>query len=105
MVQLQVHLLNVVPIVAWLTEAQQYLAQVQSRLDRHLEAWATLRQAIDILRSPALAQIVESLDSAQNTARQVFVSGQLLLPASYKMHEERHMRVSMLCVGLSSMSS
>jgi len=95
----------VVPIVAWLTEAQQYLAKVQSRLDRHPEAWATLRQAIDILQSPALAEIVESLESAQNTARRVSVSGQLLLPASHKMHEERHMRASMVCVGVSSMSS
>lgn len=48
-------------VALWLTEAQQHLARVQTRLDRHLEAFATLKQAHDVLQSPVLAQSVGSL--------------------------------------------
>ena len=43
-------------LVYILTKARMLLAQVQSRLERHLEAWTTLTQALEVLQSPALAQ-------------------------------------------------
>ena len=43
-----------------LTEIWQHIAQVQSRLGRHLEAWSTLKQARDWLQGPALAQALAS---------------------------------------------
>ncbi len=56
----QVHLQHVLIFEAVLAEVHQHLAQVQSRLGRHLEAWATLTQAIEALRSPVLAQAIDS---------------------------------------------
>ena len=44
-----------------LTAAQQHLAQVQTKLDRHIDAFATLKKAHDALQSPLLAQSIEAL--------------------------------------------
>ena len=43
-----------------LTKARLLLAQVQSRLERHLEAWSTLIQALHGLQSLVLAQALAS---------------------------------------------
>ncbi len=43
-------------------EAQQNLAQHQSRLERHQDAFATLAQALDVLQNPMLAQSIETAD-------------------------------------------
>lgn len=42
-----------------LTEAQQRLAEVQSRLDDNLGAWAALTHALALLHSPVLAQALD----------------------------------------------
>ena len=57
---LQKHLKSVRATLFMLIIAQQNLAQVQSRLERHLEAWSTLTQALDELQSPMLAQALAS---------------------------------------------
>lgn len=51
--------------ILWLTDAQQRLAEVQSRLDEDLAAWATLTQALALLQSPLLAESIE-LEGAEN---------------------------------------
>lgn len=53
---------RVLSLVAVLTKAWLYLAQVQSRLDQHAEAWATLSQALDAMQGPALAQALQTWD-------------------------------------------
>ena len=42
-----------------LIDAQQRLAEFQSRLDGNLDAWITLTQALALLQSPVLAQAIE----------------------------------------------
>lgn len=44
-----------------LTVAQQHLAQIQTRLDRHIDAFGTLKTIHDALLSPLLAQSIENL--------------------------------------------
>ena len=51
--------------ILWLTDAQQRLAEVQSKLDENLAAWATLTQALALLQSPLLAESIE-LEGASN---------------------------------------
>ena len=51
--------------ILWLTDAQQRLAEVQSRLDENLAAWATLTQALALLQSPLMAESIE-LEGAKN---------------------------------------
>ena len=58
-----------VPIAAWLVDACMALAQVQSRLERPLEAWTTLTQALSVLQNPALVQALDSLPSSTNVVR------------------------------------
>lgn len=57
---MQMHLRHVLIFAAVLAEVQQHLAQVQSRLGRHPEAWATLTQALNALHTPVLAQAIDS---------------------------------------------
>ena len=66
---LQAELTGVVPIAAWLVDAYMALAQVQSRLERPLEAWTTLTQALSVLQNPALVQALDSLPSSSNVVR------------------------------------
>ncbi len=47
-----------------LTEAQQRLAEVQSRLDDNLGAWAALTHALALLHSPVLAQALQWVEEA-----------------------------------------
>lgn len=42
-----------------LTRAQQRVAEIQSRLDENLNAWASLTQALALLESPVLARAFE----------------------------------------------
>ena len=60
---------NVLPIVVWLTEAYHYLARVQSKLHRHVEAQSTLMQASDVLQSAVVIHAIEALDVSQTSAR------------------------------------
>ena len=64
---MQVHLQHALIFAAVLAEVQQHLAQVQSRLGRHPEAWAALTQALDSLRNPVLAQAIQSWSPPQGT--------------------------------------
>lgn len=66
---LQAELTGVVPIAAWLVDAYMALAQVQSRLERPLEAWTTLTQALSVLQNPALVQALDSLPSSSSVVR------------------------------------
>ena len=60
---------SVVPIVLWLIDAYGYLARVQSRLERHMEAWTTLMQALSVLQSPAVINAFASLDASPTSTR------------------------------------
>lgn len=51
-----------------LTQAQQHLAEVQSRLDENLDAWATLTKALALLQSPVLAHALK-LQEVENPER------------------------------------
>ena len=64
---MQVRLQHVLVFSALLAEVQQHLAQVQSGLGRHAEAWATLTQALDLLHNPVLAQGIESSSPLHST--------------------------------------
>ena len=84
---LQVNLRHVLIFAAVLAEVQQHLAQVQSRLGRHAEAWATLTQALDALQSPVLAQAIDSWPP-QHSTRCVICPEQLHL-LSWCLHSCR----------------
>ena len=58
----QERVFNLLFVALWQLEAQQNLAQHQSRLERHLDAFATLAQALDVLQDPVLAQSIETAD-------------------------------------------
>ncbi|CAL5222635.1 g5030 [Coccomyxa viridis] len=86
----KVHLQHVLIFEAVLAEVHQHLAQVQSRLGRHLEAWATLTQAIEALRSPVLAQAIDSWALQHSTRLRERFAGlkqdiQHQMAASYKI--------------------
>ena len=42
-----------------LTEGQQRLAEVQSRLNENLDAWTTLTQALALLQSPQAIELAK----------------------------------------------
>ena len=64
---MQVHLRHALIFAAVLAEVQKHLAQVQSRLGRHPEAWAALTHALDSMRNPVLAQAIQSWSPPHGT--------------------------------------
>ena len=51
-----------------LIEAMQRLAEVQGRLGEHLDAWATLTEALPLLQSSVLAQAMELMEARNPTS-------------------------------------